>query len=131
MVNILIKLIVIVNKDEIESNKLDTNQVYKPNSISFSMDFKNSQDGTDEDVKIKNPIEMETKSHSSEKKIKTKVYFYMQMEYCDGDTLESYLIKNLLKKINTPRNLIFSFFSQIVCAVKHIHGNNVIHRDLK
>jgi hypothetical protein len=57
------------------------------------------------------------------------VYFFLQMEYCDGLPLNLYLEQN--KDSGLPRKTIFSFFKQILSGVNHIHKNNVIHRDLK
>jgi len=58
-----------------------------------------------------------------------KVYFFMQMEFCDGLSLNQYLEMN--KETGLDRSTIFNFFKQIVSGVNHIHKNNVIHRDLK
>jgi hypothetical protein len=68
----------------------------------------------------------------SNKKFKEPLYdvfFFMQMEFCDGLPLNEYLDLNKLSGINP--NIIFSFFKQIASGVNHIHKNNVIHRDLK
>lgn len=62
------------------------------------------------------------------KKITYPVYFYMQMEYCEGCPLSFYLQN---RKEHSPLNLITNIFYQIAKAVKHIHGKNIIHRDLK
>ena len=99
--------------------------------MSLSLEKKSSPNDDDE-IDIKKPskqnsIDFENKSLSSIKEKKYKVYFYMQMEYCDGDSLESLLIK----RIRITRQSIFSILKQIIFAIKHIHGNNVIHRDLK
>ena len=84
-------------------------------------------------------IEIEDSIHSYDesqvgKKIKHKeqlydVFFFMQMEFCDGLPLNEYLEINRYSGIS--RKIIFSFFKQIVSGVNHIHKNNVIHRDLK
>ena len=52
----------------------------------------------------------------------------IQMEYCSGLSLASF--------INDPRRVIdrkqnYTYFKQLVSAVKHIHQNGFIHRDLK
>ena len=60
--------------------------------------------------------------------IKQNVYFFMQMEYCNGTSLNHYLDNR--KQKNSGKE-IFNFFSQIVNGVEHIHDNHTIHRDLK
>lgn len=50
------------------------------------------------------------------------------MEYCSGQTLQDHF-ETPGRVIN--RNENFSFFKQLINAVKHIHKNGFIHRDLK
>jgi hypothetical protein len=57
------------------------------------------------------------------------VYFFMQMEFCDGLPLNQYVDAH--KETGIDSKIIFSFFKQIVSGVNHIHKSNVIHRDLK
>jgi serine/threonine protein kinase len=57
------------------------------------------------------------------------VYFFMQMEFCDGVALNEFIENN--KYNGLERSLIFNFFKQIVNAVNHIHKAKVVHRDLK
>lgn len=53
---------------------------------------------------------------------------YIEMEYADAGTLDSFL--NSLN-IPLPEYEILAIFLQIVTAVQYLHGNNVIHRDIK
>ncbi len=57
-----------------------------------------------------------------------KVYFYMQMEYCEGIPLSYYIQQR--KKVSNE-SLIIHIFYQICNAVQHIHSKSIIHRDLK
>ena len=56
------------------------------------------------------------------------LYFYMQMEYCEGCPL-SYYLQNRPSK--SEENLILNIFIQMAKALSHIHNKGIIHRDLK
>ena len=52
----------------------------------------------------------------------------IEMEYADGGNLAETLAK---KTIRIDEREIIHIFSQIVSAIRHMHENNVLHRDLK
>lgn len=54
--------------------------------------------------------------------------FYIEMEYADAGTLNSFL-----DSLNCPLREyeILALFLQLVTAVRYLHRNNVIHRDIK
>ena len=54
--------------------------------------------------------------------------FYIEMEYADAGTLNSFLnsLNCSLREFE-----ILALFLQIVTAVQYLHHNNVIHRDIK
>ena len=52
----------------------------------------------------------------------------IEMEYADGGNLAETLAK---KTVRIEEREIISIFSQIVSAIRHMHDNNVLHRDLK
>ena len=94
-------------------------------SISFEKALEDKEDPA------KHPFDdsIISNTHNKKKELRYTVYFFMQMEYCDGLPLNQYLEIN--KDRGMDRKIIFSFFKQIVSGVNHIHKNNVIHRDLK
>ena len=56
-------------------------------------------------------------------------YFFILMEYCDGLSLSEYISQNAGKSID--RKIIYHFMKQILKGLKKIHGNGIIHRDIK
>ena len=62
----------------------------------------------------------------SEKEVEN-LTLYIQMEYCKGTCLSTYLAEDI--KLN--ENDYFFFFNEIVNGLTHIHSKNLIHRGLK
>ena len=52
---------------------------------------------------------------------------YIQMEFCDNQTLRSAIDKDLYK--DTKR--LWKMFREIIEGLLHIHSQGMIHRDLK
>ena len=63
---------------------------------------------------------------------KTKKHFYIVMDYCNGgelsEALEKYQIKNGKP---FPEYLVQYFMRQIISAFQYIHGQGIMHRDIK
>ena len=60
---------------------------------------------------------------------KQKKYFFILMEYCDGLTLEIFIVQHSNKSIE--RKIIYNYTRQILKALKKLHKNGIIHRDIK
>jgi serine/threonine protein kinase len=56
-------------------------------------------------------------------------YFFILMEYCDGLTLDKYILQYEGKSID--RKIIYNFMSQILKSLVKIHSSGIIHRDIK
>ena len=56
-------------------------------------------------------------------------YFFILMEYCDGLTLDKYILQFAGKGID--RKNIYNFTSQILKSLVKIHSSGIIHRDIK
>ena len=52
----------------------------------------------------------------------------IQMEFCLGDTLRAHLDE---PSYTANRKMIFHWFRQLICGLKHIHEEGLIHRDIK
>ena len=64
--------------------------------------------------------------------IKTKNHLYLFLEFCNGETLQSFL-RNYIELFHKPLSLeLLQFFvRQIVKGLSYMAAQNVIHRDLK
>lgn len=52
----------------------------------------------------------------------------IEMEYADGGTLAQYLSSRAEQPIE--EKVILDMFQQMVAAIKHIHGHNILHRSV-
>ena len=64
--------------------------------------------------------------------IQDKHYYYLVFEYVNGGCLSDCL-KNFQKIYNSSfsENIVQHLMRQIIDAFKYIHGNNIMHRDIK
>ena len=130
------------NIDAIEEeteNTIATHQTQN-NCSQQKIDIVNIWDD-EEESDIKNQVEIkcdiENKENSNLKPSEqddylleyTTLYFFMQMEFCDGLTLDKYLESKV--ESGMPGIIIFSFLKQLLIGVSHMHKSKVIHRDLK
>ena len=69
------------------------------------------------------------KSNISQKDIPNlNMYFFIQMEFCQGLTLSEY-IKNH-SKIGINNKILYTFTYQIIKSLARIHENKIVHRDI-
>ena len=60
-----------------------------------------------------------------------KQMYYLILEYMPNGTLEDLIIKNRNEKKPIEQDLIIKIFKQILTALKYLHVNQIIHRDIK
>merc|ERR1719334_2459721 len=69
----------------------------------------------------------EDRSSSQSSKVKQFHFMYIQMEFCDKQTLRNCIDNNLY--MDTAK--VWRMFREIVEGLVHIHTQGMIHRDLK
>ena len=62
------------------------------------------------------------------RKCKIPLVFFIQMEYCAGSSLKDWIEKG---EAEANPKLSAKYFTQIIKALKAIHSNGLIHRDMK
>jgi len=105
------------------TNKIINKNDIKKNSAKNKIRNKNNRAQDD------SMIDLTKRNKKKKKEFVYNVYFLVQMEFCDGLSLNQYLEINKANGLN--RQTIFSFFKQILSGVNQIHKSNIIHRDLK
>ena len=63
--------------------------------------------------------------------LEENLYFFIQMEYCDGLPLDQFIQEHADKGNNIDRKIIFRFTHQILKSLSKIHSGGIIHRDIK
>ena len=82
-----------------------------------------------DDSKLMNKSIISRKFDEEINQKKQKKYFFILMEYCDGLTLEIFITQHSNKSIE--RKIIYNYTRQILKALKKLHKNGIIHRDIK
>lgn len=124
------------SNDDIPEDSYFSNEETKNNS-KFSPYYKNNNNNHENRNKNEKKnhaqddsvIDLTKRNKKKKKEFVYNVYFLVQMEFCDGLSLNQYLEINKNNGLN--KRTIFSFFKQILSGVNQIHKSNIIHRDLK
>ena len=107
--------------NSLEFDNNNTNQIYN-NRSKYCFDYL-------DDSRLLNNSIISRKYKEEIYDEKDKKYFFILMEYCDGLTLENYIKEHSNKTIE--RKIIYTYIKQILKALKKLHKNGIIHRDIK
>ncbi|KAA0718367.1 Interferon-induced, double-stranded RNA-activated protein kinase [Triplophysa tibetana] len=58
-------------------------------------------------------------------------YLFIQMEFCEGGTLTTWIQKRKINRKQRTIRKIYRIFHEIISGVEYFHSQNLIHRDLK
>ena len=132
-----------------ESDDLNVSKDEERDNAKFSHNIKNKNDNSQELEKTKNrskyccnyrddshigTTSIISNRYINESKVESEKlfkgeYFFILMEYCDGLTLDKYILQYGGKSID--RKIIYNFMSQILKSLVKIHSSGIIHRDIK
>ena len=107
--------------NSLECDNKNTNQIYN-NRSKYCFDYM-------DDSRLLNNSILSRKYKEEIYDKNDKKYFFILMEYCDGLTLENYIREHSNKTIE--RKIIYTYIKQILKALKKLHKNGIIHRDIK
>ena len=60
-----------------------------------------------------------------------KNWYCIVMEYCDGGDLEKLIEERKAQERPFTEEEVFRYFVQMCLAVKHVHDQKILHRDIK
>ena len=120
-------------KDNLSDNEIFANKKKSNNVEKKFYPKKNSNEEKKNKVKRKsnyNYIEdsLIRSKISQENVPDLKMYFFIQMEYCQGMTLLEYIKDHSKTGINNKT--LYSFTYQIIKSLARIHENKIVHRDI-
>ncbi|KAA0718368.1 Interferon-induced, double-stranded RNA-activated protein kinase [Triplophysa tibetana] len=73
----------------------------------------------------------ESPAESSDPPNHSRKYLFIQMEFCEGGKLTTWIHERNYNKIQRTIREINQVFHEIVSGVEYVHAQNLIHRDLK
>ena len=115
------------NSDVVEKIESDSNIVFERTNKGFDMWNEDENEGENKKNDSESVlIEAYNKGGKHKAKEKKQRYLYIQMEYCEGQTL-----RETIAKKNLDENSKWDLISQLIDAINYVHENKLIHRDIK
>ena len=121
----------IINPNDLFDESTNSNNLNSFNNNNMNIIFDgddNNNDINDDNDNDNSIIHFTHFNYNNSNNTSYPIYFYMQMEYCEGCPLSYYLQHRTHK---TEEDLILNLFIQMANALSHIHHKGIIHRDLK
>jgi len=115
------------NSQSVEKIESDSNVVFERSNEGINMWDENHEDDTDEKIEEESEKhEMNMKNKKCKEKTKKHCYLYIQMEFCEGQTLREAIASKSLNETNK-----WDIISSLIDVINYIHEHKLIHRDIK
>ena len=126
-------------KELYEKTSLSDNEYFvnKKKLINIEKKFYQKKNTNDEN-KFKYKYKSKNYNYKDDSLIKSSIpqknmpnlnmYFFIQMEYCQGKTLLEYIINH--SKTGIDNKTMYTFTYQIIKSLARIHENKIVHRDI-
>ena len=124
-----------------EKTSLSDNEYFdkkKKKSINIEKKYYQKKNNNNDENKFKYKYKSKNYKYIDDSLIKSKIpqknipnlnmYFFIQMEYCQGKTLLEYIIDH--SKTGIDIKTMYSITYQIIKSLARIHENKIVHRDI-
>ena len=76
-------------------------------------------------------IYVDSKDKRYQNETKDQKMYFLVLDYMANGSLEKYYLEHQNKGIDIEQNFIIKVFKQILQGLKYLHGNHIMHRDIK
>ena len=107
----------------------DSNVVFERTKKTFNMwdeNAENNMEISEEELSLEEKEKCEDENVEIAIKKKKHYYLYIQMEFCEGQTL-----REAITNMTLDENCKWDIISSLIDVINYIHEHKLIHRDIK